>query len=311
MLLEGGRRGRAPGRRRARNTVLRLGFRGEIPGGRHRRIRVVLCPRRDAQPVRGVQPEDQVLGAVGEGRCARVRHGGHRPLCPAFRWAAAPRRGPRQGPVLRAGRAERRAAAPRRVPDRGHPQITDPRRSRSPRPGRRRKAGQSRHLLHPVGRHPRLLGLTHRGSPRLRGQCGRDGARRARRGARLHHRAAQRAGHRRAGSRRPPPLRDRDRRRDRDRAGGGRGRSRGARIDRPGTGIHLGCDAVGADRVRRAGARARRNGRRRGRTRRRRTRRAVARPAARCRTGPDAGAVPADPEGDEVLGSAVIAATSR
>ena len=63
---------------------------------------------------------------------------------------AAPRRRPRQGPVLRAGCADRRAIAPRHLPDRRHPQAADPRGGRAPRPGRRREARQPRHLLHPV-----------------------------------------------------------------------------------------------------------------------------------------------------------------
>ena len=63
---------------------------------------------------------------------------------------AAPRGRPRQGPVLRAGCADRRAVAPCAVPDRRHPQAADPRGGRAPRPGRRREARQPRHLLHPV-----------------------------------------------------------------------------------------------------------------------------------------------------------------
>ena len=46
------------------------------------------------------------------------------------RRAAASRGGPRQGPVLRAGRADRRTAASCRVPDRRHAQAGDPRGSR-------------------------------------------------------------------------------------------------------------------------------------------------------------------------------------
>ncbi len=42
----------------------------------------------------------------------------------------------------------------RAVPDRRHPQAADPRRGRRAWPGRRRKARQPRHLLHPVRRHP-------------------------------------------------------------------------------------------------------------------------------------------------------------
>ena len=97
------------------------------------------------------------FSALGRPRAgARLRRGGHRPLRAAVRRAAAARRRRRQGPVLRAGGADRRAAAPRGVPDRRHPEAADPRGSRPPRPGGRRQARQPRHLLHPVGRHPGL-----------------------------------------------------------------------------------------------------------------------------------------------------------
>ena len=223
LLLQRGRLGRPPRRRCARNPVLCLGFRGEVRRRRDRRLRVVLRARRNPQPVRALQSAHQVLGAVRAGPGAGLRHGGHRPLRPAVRRAAAPRRRSGQGPVLRAGRADRRAAAPRHVSDRGHPQAADPRGGGPSRPGRRREARQPRHLLHPVREHPRLSGRAHRGSPRHRGRCGRRGAGQPRRGARIHHRPAQRPGHRRAGTRRPPALRHGDRRRHRDRSGG-RGR---------------------------------------------------------------------------------------
>ena len=78
-------------------------------------------PRRDPEPVRAVQRADQVLrvaaralalgfDALATGHYARLS-----------RRSAAPRGGPRQGPVLRAGRADRRAVAPSGVPDRRHP----------------------------------------------------------------------------------------------------------------------------------------------------------------------------------------------
>ena len=53
---------------------------------------VVLRPRGDAEPVRAVQRADQVLRAVGARAGAGLRRGGHRPLRPAVRRAAAPRR---------------------------------------------------------------------------------------------------------------------------------------------------------------------------------------------------------------------------
>ena len=87
----------------------------------------VLRPRRDPEPVRAVQREDQVLRAVGPRAGAGLRRRGHRPLRAAVRRPAAARGRRRQGPVLRARRADRRAAAPRAVPDRRHPQAADPR----------------------------------------------------------------------------------------------------------------------------------------------------------------------------------------
>ena len=143
---------------------------------------------------------------------------------------AAPRRRRRQGPVLRARRADRRAAA--RTPsfpigDTPKPQIREE--AARARPRRRRQAGQPRHLLHPVRRHPGVPRRAHRRAPRCRRRRGRHRARRARRRARVHHRAAQGPRHRRARARRPPALRDGDRRRERHRARRRRQRSR--RVD--------------------------------------------------------------------------------
>ncbi len=66
----------------------------------------------------------------------------HRSLRPAVRRPAASRRRPRQGPVLRAGRADRRAVAACGVPDRRHTQAPDPRGGRPPWARGRRQARQ-------------------------------------------------------------------------------------------------------------------------------------------------------------------------
>ena len=102
------------------------------------------------------------------------------------------------------GGADRRAVAARDVPDRRHPQAADPRGGRPPRAGGRRQAGQPRHLLHPVGRHPGVPRRPNRRAARRGRRRRRNRARRARRRARLHHRSAQGPGHRGAGPGRAP-----------------------------------------------------------------------------------------------------------
>ncbi len=69
---------------------------------------------------------------------------------------AAPRRRRGQGPVLRARRAHRAPAGARDVPDRRHPEAGRARRGRRARAAGGRQAGQPRHLLHPLRRHPGL-----------------------------------------------------------------------------------------------------------------------------------------------------------
>ena len=169
-----------------------MGFRGQVQGRRDRRLRVVLCPRGDPEPLRAVQRADQVLRAVGPRARAGLRRRRHRPLRAAVGRPAAARRRPRQGPVLRARCADRRAAAPCAVPDRRHPQAADPRGGRAPRPGRRREARQPRHLLHPVRRHPGVPREPHRRAPRHGGGRRRHRAGRTRRRARLHRSASAR-----------------------------------------------------------------------------------------------------------------------
>ena len=122
----------------------------------------------------------------------------------------------------------------------------------------------------PSRRHPRLPRCPHRRAPRRGGGRGRHGARRTRRRARLHHRAAQGSRHRRPGTGRAVPA------------------TSPASTPTPAT-VHVGDAAEldvwtltgerpvftsgaaphGPGGVRRAGARARRHRRRRGRTARR------------------------------------------
>ena len=106
------------------------------------------------------------------------------------------RRGPRQGPVLRAGRADRRAVAPRGVPDRRHPkpQIRE-------EAARRGLAVAEKPDSHDICFIPSgdtgLSRCAHRGASRRGRRRRRHGVGQRRR-ARLHHRPAQGSGHRRA-----------------------------------------------------------------------------------------------------------------
>ena len=103
----------------------------------------------------------------------------------------APGRRPRQGPVLRAGRAHPRTARQGHVPARGHPKGAGARRGGPPRPGCRGQAGQPRRLLRRRRRHPGLPGPAPGPGPRPDRGRDRRGARPARRRLRLHRRPAQ------------------------------------------------------------------------------------------------------------------------
>ena len=127
LLHAGGRAGRAPGRRRHRHPVLRLGHGRTVPPRRGRGLRRRVRGRPHPQPVPALQREDQVRRGARPGAGPRLRRRGHRPLRPDHRRHAAPRRRPGQGPVLRAGRADRAAAQPRHVPARRHAQDRGPR----------------------------------------------------------------------------------------------------------------------------------------------------------------------------------------
>ena len=123
LLLAGGRRRRPAGRRRARHPVLRVGLRRPVHRRRRRRLRRRLRRGPDPEPVPAVQREDQVLRRcwTGRSRWASTRSApATTRSCTDGRAAARRRR--RQGPVVRAGRADRRAAAARDVPAGRHGQ---------------------------------------------------------------------------------------------------------------------------------------------------------------------------------------------
>ena len=191
LLHAGGRPGRAPGRRRDRHPVLRLGHGRALPPRRGRGFRRRVRRGPHPEPVPALQREDQVRGGAGPRAGPRLRRGVHRPLRPHLRRGPAPGRRSRQGPVLRAGRAHLRAARPRPVPARRHAQGPGPRRGGTTRPGRRGQAGQPRRLLHRRRRHQGLPGPAPGPGPRPDRRHLRRRPRRARRRLRLHRRPAQ------------------------------------------------------------------------------------------------------------------------
>ena len=142
----------------------------------------------------------------------------------------APGRGPRQGPVLRAGRAHLRPARPRHVPARRHAQgrRSAPRRrgaaSRS-RTSRTATTSASSPTATPRASWPSTWARPPARSSTTSGAV----ARRARRRLRLHRRPAQGPARRHARRRRQAPLRPRHRAGDQDRD---RGTRRGPRRHR-------------------------------------------------------------------------------
>ena len=154
VLHAGGRQRCPPRGRRDRHPVLRLGPQRAVPRGRGRGLHGRVRRRPDAEPLPAVQREDQVRRRAGPGDRARVRRRGHRALRPPAartgrprRRRAAPRRGRRQGPVLRPRRADPGPAAALAVPAGGHPQAGGTSRGRTPRAPGRRQARLARHLL--------------------------------------------------------------------------------------------------------------------------------------------------------------------
>ena len=124
---------------------------------RRRRLRRRVRGRPHPQSLPALQREDQVRGGARPGGRARLRRGGHRPPRPARRRRpAAPQRRRRQGPVVRAGRADPRPARPGDLPARRLDQGAGPRGGGRARPGGGRQARLARHLLHRRRRHPRL-----------------------------------------------------------------------------------------------------------------------------------------------------------
>ena len=217
---------------------------------------------RDPEPVPALQREDQVLGAAGPGARARASTRsctGHYARLHDGRAAPGGRR--RQGPVLRAGRAD----APSSCGTRCSRSATRPRPTSAPRP---RPRGPARWPTSPTA-------TTSASSPpatpaaswppgsargRARSSTRRpgDGAGPPRRRARLHRRAAPRPGARPSGRRRAPALRAGHRAGERHGAGRAR-RGAGRAVDRRGAGrVERGGGAAGPVDVRGAGAGARR-----------------------------------------------------
>ncbi len=116
----------------------------------------VLCPRGDTEPVRALQRTNQVLRVGGSRTGAGLRRPRNRSLRATVGRSAAPCGRPRQGPVVCARGADGRAVASCGVPDRRYAKAADSRGGRPPWAGRGREAGQPRHLLHTVGRYPRV-----------------------------------------------------------------------------------------------------------------------------------------------------------
>ena len=70
LLRRPGHRRRAPRRRDARHSALRARLRGAVPQGGDRSVRRKLCRRRDADPLRLLQPDRQVRRPAGRPRAS-------------------------------------------------------------------------------------------------------------------------------------------------------------------------------------------------------------------------------------------------
>ena len=140
-------------------------FAARFTRGRRRRLRGGVRAR--------ARPPTRACGATRRSSSRRCWTGrwrwGSTPCAPGTTrgWAgvAAPGRRRGQGPVVRAGRAHAGAAAARDVPAGRHAQAGGARRGRRARAAGGRQAGQPRHLLHPLRRHPRLPARAARGAP--------------------------------------------------------------------------------------------------------------------------------------------------
>ena len=110
---------RAPGGRRARHPVLRLGPRRAVPRRRGRRLRRRVRRRPHPEPVPALQREDQVRGGARPGARARLRRGRHRAPRPARSTAGcAARSTPAKDQSYVLAVLDRRAARARDVPAR-------------------------------------------------------------------------------------------------------------------------------------------------------------------------------------------------
>ena len=97
LLRRAGHPRRAPGRRDDRHPALRARLREPLPRGGDRPLRRELSRRRDADPLRRMQPLHQVPRPPGNRPGARRRRAGDRPLrrrAAACRTAGAPCSGP-------------------------------------------------------------------------------------------------------------------------------------------------------------------------------------------------------------------------
>ena len=209
VLRRAGHPRRAPGRRGDRHPALRARLREPLPRGGDRPLRRELSRRRDADPVRRMQPLDQVPRPPGNRPGARRRRAGDRPLrrrAAACRTAGAPCSGP---PIRIATRA---TSFTRR-----RPSSSPPCASRSANADKDETRTLARELgltvadkadsqdicFVPHGRYSEVIERLKPGAvqPRRDRPCRRAGARPSRRHHPLHRRSAARARARRSASR--------------------------------------------------------------------------------------------------------------
>ena len=90
-------RGRPPGRRPTRHSVLRARLHGSLPERCDRSVRCRLPARPHSQPLRRVQSDGQVLDTARAERRFWLRSPRHRPLCPRQNGGGAAATAARQG----------------------------------------------------------------------------------------------------------------------------------------------------------------------------------------------------------------------